>query len=164
MKYKKQLATGALALSLLVSGSTIYAASPQDLGVKNVGNYQKPSKNNLKPEGLKKENGIVGTVGALTSTGFTLSLTNMKTKVVSTMDVVSNTATTYKKDGLSATATDLLVGQKVIVSGTLDKTTNILTAKTVKIVTKAPVEKVKKEVKKEAKEGKKTLNTATKTN
>jgi hypothetical protein len=157
MKYKKQLATGALALSLLVSGSTIYAATPQDLGVKSVGNYQKQNKTNSKVVGLKKENGIVGTIESLTSTGFTVSVTNMKTKAVSAVDVVTNTTTTYKKDGLSATATDLLVGQKVIVAGTLDKTTNILTANTVKIVTKAPITKVKKEVKK-------VVNSTTKTN
>ena len=80
-----------------------------------------------------------------------------KRQVASSVDVVTNIATTYKKDGLDAIATDLLVGQKVVVSGTLDKTTNILTAKTVKIVTKAQVVKVKKEMRK-------VLNTATKTN
>ena len=158
MKYKKQLATGALALSLLVSGSTIYASNLQDLGVKNVGKtYQKPNKINPKVIDLKKGNNVIGTVEALTGTGFTVSVTNMKTKAVSSVDVVTNTMTTYKKDGINAVATDVLVGQKVIVGGTLDKTTNILTAKTVKIVTKMPVVKVKKEVKK-------VVNTTTKTN
>ena len=157
MKYKKHLATGALALSLLVSGSTIYAATPQDLGVKNVGNYQKQNKEKNKNNKEQKKHNVVGTVSALTSTGFTLNIINMKTKVASSVDVVTNIATTYKKDGLDAIATDLLVGQKVVVSGTLDKTTNILTAKTVKIVTKAQVVKVKKEMRK-------VLNTATKTN
>ncbi len=158
MKYKKQLATGALALSLLVSGSTIYAATLQDLGVKNVGNYQKQNKGKEKARlELRKQNNVVGTVGSLISTGFTVNIINRKTKVASSVDVVTNSATVYKKDGLSAIATNLLVGQKVVVSGTLDKTTNILTAKTVKIVTKAPVVKVKKEMRK-------ALNTATKTN
>ena len=144
MKYKKQLATGALALSLLVSGSTIYAATPQDLGVKNVSKtYQKANKVNPKTLGLSKQNNVVGAVEALTSTGFTVSITNMKTKAVSSVDIVTNTATTYKKDGINAVATDVLAGQKVIVGGMLDKTTNILTAKTVKIVTKAMTPKVK---------------------
>ena len=155
MKYKKQLVTGALALSLLVSGSTIYAATPQDLGVKNVGNYQKQNKVKEKVGSeLRKQNNVVGTVGSLTSTGFTINIINMKTKVASSVDVVTNSATTYKKDGLNATAKDLLVGQKVIVEGMLDKTTNILTAKTVKIATKVPVQKVKNEVKKETKNSK----------
>ncbi len=148
MKYKKHLATGALALSLLVSGSTIYAATPQDLGIKNVPKtYQKQNKTNPKTIGLNKQNGVVGVVSALTSTGFTVNVTNMKTKATSSVDVVTNATTTYKKDGLSATATDVLVGQKVIVSGTLDKTTNILTAKTVKIITKTAMLKVKKDIK-----------------
>ncbi len=148
MKYKKQLATGALALSMLVSGSTIYAATPQDLGIKNVQKtYQKQNKSDSKLNGLKKKNNVVGVVSALSSTGFTVSVTNMKTKVASSMDIVTNTNTIYKKDGLAALSTDLLVGQKVIVSGTLDKTTNILTAKVVKIVTRTPVVKVKNDVK-----------------
>jgi hypothetical protein len=41
-----------------------------------------------------------------------------------------------------------VVGQKVIVSGDLDKTTNILTAKMVKIITKAPLQKEKREERK----------------
>ena len=136
MKYKKQIATGALALSLLVSGSSVFAATPQDLGIKNVqSTYQKPNKS----KGLKKQNGTtttVGTVSALTSAGFTVNVKNLKAKTASSVDVVINTSTVYKKNGVSAMATDLLVGQKVIVVGSLDKTTNILTAKTVTIVTK----------------------------
>ena len=158
MKYKKQLATGALALSLLIGGSTIYAVSPQDLGIKNVGNYQKQNKGKEKGRlELRKQNNVVGTIGSLTSTGITVNIINMKTKVASSVDVVTNIATTYKKDGLSASVIDLSVGQKVVVLGTLDKTTNILTAKTVKIVTKAPLVKVRKEMKK-------VVNMITKTN
>ena len=101
MKYKKHLATGALALSLLVSGSTIYAATPQDLGIKNVPKtYQKQNKTNPKTIGLNKQNGVVGVVSALTSTGFTVNVTYMKTKATSSVDVVTNATTTYKKDGL----------------------------------------------------------------
>jgi len=163
MKYKKQIATSALALSFLLAGSTIYAVTPQDLGVKNVAKtYQK--QNREKNSGIKKQNGIVGTISALTSTGFTINVTNMKTKTTSSVDVVTNSATLYKKDGLAATATDILVGQKVIVAGTLDKTTNILTAKTVKIVTKAPIQKAKKELKKDIKGVVSTTNTTAKTN
>jgi hypothetical protein len=47
--------------------------------------------------------------------------------------VITTSTTTYSKNGVSAKVSDLLVGQKVIVVGTLDKTTNIITAKTVKI-------------------------------
>jgi hypothetical protein len=135
MKYKKQLATGALALSLLVGGSSVFAVTPQDLGIKNVQRiYQKQNKNKV----ILNKNNTVGTISALTSTGFTVNVTNMKNKTTSSIDVVVDTSTVYKKDGLPAKIADLAVGQKVIVSGVLDKTTNILTAKTVKIVTKNP--------------------------
>lgn len=145
MKYRKQLATGALALSLLVSGSTIYAASPQDLGIRNFQkNYQKHGKENLKT----KKQGAVGTVSDLTNSGFTLNVINLKTKVVSSVDVKTDATTLYKKDGVKAVVTDLLDGQKVIVTGALDKTANVLNAKTVKIVTKDIAPKLRKEVKK----------------
>ena len=134
MKYKKQLATGALALSLLVGGTSVYAATTQDLGIKNVhSTYQKQNKPNQAVV-LKKKNNKVGTVAALTATGFTLDVKNMKAKTTSSVDVKNDVSTVYTKDGAKATVSDLAVGQKVIASGTFDSTTNILTAKTVKIV------------------------------
>ena len=140
MKYKKQIATGALAISLLVGGSSVFAATPQDLGIKNVQSiYQKQNKNN---KNLKIKNNIVGTIGSLNSDGFTVGVKNMKTKVSSSYDVKTNTLTSYSKNGVSATFADLAVGQKVIVSGDLDKTTSIVTAKTVKMVTIPIVHKI----------------------
>ena len=140
MKYKKQIATGALAISLLVGGSSVFAATPQDLGIKNVQSiYQKQNKNN---KNLKIKNNIVGTIGSLNSDGFTVGVKNMKTKVSSSYDVKTNTLTSYIKNGVSATFADLAVGQKVIVSGDLDKTTSIVTAKTVKMVTIPIVHKI----------------------
>jgi len=133
MKYKKHFATGALAISLLVGGSSVFAATPQDLGIKSTGQvYQKQSKTlKVKVAGKSK---TVGTIGSITNTGFTLEVKNLKTKNLSSIDVATSIETTYSKNGLNATASLLSVGQKVIVVGTLDKTTNILTAKTVKIV------------------------------
>lgn len=136
MKYKKHIATGALAFSLLISGSSVFAATPQDLGIKNVqGTYQKQIKNNKNYKNKSKEKGhIVGTISAITSTGFTIEVRNMKTKVKSSIDVKTDTSTQYSKNGVTATVSDVVVGQKVVVVGALDTTTNILTAKTVKIV------------------------------
>jgi len=139
MKYKKQIATGALAISLLVGGSSVFAATPQDLGIKNVqSTYQKQSKNNknLKVKNKVKSN-VIGTIGAVNSNGFTVEIKNMKTKAVSSVDVKTDASTLYSKNGISTTVSDLVVGQKVIVAGDLDKTINIVTAKTVKIVTKS---------------------------
>ncbi len=134
---------------MLVGGSSVFAATPQDLGIKNVGKtYQRQSKD--KEKGgleMRRQNNVVGTIGSLTSSGFTLNVINMKTKIASSVDIVTNATTTYKKDGLNSSVADLLVGQKVIVAGVLDKTANILTAKTVKIITKDVTPKLNKEVK-----------------
>ena len=135
MKYKRQIATGALAISLLVGGSSVFAATPQDLGIKKVqSTYQKQNKvSKIKNTG---KSNIVGMIGVINDTGFTVEIKNLKTKVSSSVDVLTNTGTVYSKNGINATIADLIVGQKVIVTGTLDKTTNIVTAKTVRIITK----------------------------
>jgi len=132
MKYKKHIATGVLAFSLLVSGTNVFAATPQDLGIKSTDQvYQKQNKNsNVKTAGKSK---IVGTVGSINNTGFVLEIKNKKTKIVSSQDISISPTTTYSKNGIAATLSDMTVGQKVIVIGTLDKPTNILTAKNVKI-------------------------------
>jgi hypothetical protein len=137
-KYKKQIVTGALALSLLVGGSSIFAATPQDLGIKNTQQtYQKQNKGNKNSKVINKRKGnTVGTISAISDTGFTVEIKNIKTKAVSSVDVKTNTGTKYSKNGIVATTSDLAVGQKVIVIGTLDKTTNVITAKQVKIVIK----------------------------
>ncbi len=138
MKYKKQIATGALAISLLIGGSSVFAETPQDLGIKNIPpTYQKQNKNNRNLKIKNKEKSkMVGTISALTNVGFILNIKNLKNKTTSSIDVKTDTSTIYSKNGISALFSDLSVGQKIIVVGNLDKTTNILIAKTVKIVTK----------------------------
>ena len=135
-KYKKQIVTGALALSLLVGGSSIFAASPKDLGIKNPQpTYQRQNKGNknLKVVNKGKRN-IVGTISAISGVGFTVEIKNIKTKAVSSVDVKTNTGTKYSKNGIVANVADLTLGQKVVVIGALDKTTNVINAKQVKIV------------------------------
>jgi hypothetical protein len=136
MKYKKHIATGVLAFSLLISGSNVFASTPKDIGIKNVQpTYQKQNKNNknLKIKNTGKNN-TVGTISAISNTGFTVNVKNMKTKITSSVDVKTDIGTGYSKNGINAKVSDLSTGQRVIVIGDLDKTTNILTAKTVKIV------------------------------
>lgn len=137
MKYKKHIATGALAISLLVGGSSVLAMTPQDLGIKNVQSVYQRHGRNLKIKTGRNNTGrgnIVGTVSLINGVDFTVEVKNMKTKTTSSVEVKTNTLTIYSKNGIDTTASDLVVGQKVIVVGNLDKTTNILTAKTVKIV------------------------------
>ena len=135
MKYKKQIAVGALAISMLIGGSSVFAASPQDLGIKTVKTYHKQSKT-TKVIKTAKKNSVTGTITTISDTGFTVEVKNLKTKAVSSVDVKTDINTVYSKNGLSATILDLAVGQKVIITGALDKTTNIVTAKKVKIVIK----------------------------
>jgi len=134
MKYKKQLATGALAISLLVGGSSVFASTPRDLGIKKDHQiYQRQDKN----AGMKHRwrRNTVGTVASINGSSFMVEIKNRKTGVVSSAEVKTNTSTAYQKNGIDASASDLAVGQKVVVVGNLDKTTNIMTAKAVKIVT-----------------------------
>ena len=135
MKYKKQIATGALALSLFVGGSSVYA-SYKDLGIKDVQQtYQKQNKDKEKIE-YKKQQKKVGTVFSVSSNGFVIDIKNLKTKTLTPIDVKIDDSTLYKKDGLDVNFSALESGQKVIVVGDLDKTTNTLIAKKVNIITK----------------------------
>jgi Domain of unknown function (DUF5666) len=136
MKYKRQIATGALALSLLIGGSSVFAATPQDLGIKKLPPvYQKQSKNSKSVKVKSKGNSnIVGAISSINGSSFMVDIKNIKAKTTTSVDVSTNSLTTYSKNGITATVSDLAVGQKVIVVGTLDKTTNTITAKKVKIV------------------------------
>jgi len=127
MKYKKQIATSALALSLLIGGSSVFAATPQDLGIKNTHLvYQKQNKDTKRVKTRRKN--VVGIISAINSTGFIVEVKNAKTNKTSSVDVKTDIATSYRKNGVKASAIDLAVGQKVVVVGSLDKTTNIITA------------------------------------
>ena len=134
-----------MAISLLVGGSPVFATTPEDLGIKNIQSiYQKQNRNsnNVKVRNKNKKrnnNSVVGTIGAINGSGFTVNIKNLKTKTAYSADVITGASTLYKKDGTSATARELSVGQKVMVAGIVagisDKATNILTAKIVKIST-----------------------------
>ena len=137
MKYKKHIATGALALSLLVGGTSVFAATPQDLGIKKIQQtYQKQNKNNKNIPKIKSKSksNITGIVSLISDTGFTIEVKNVKAQTRGAVDIKTDASTIYSKNGVKAEASLLAVGQKVIVSGTLDKTSNILIAKQVKIV------------------------------
>ena len=136
MKYKKQIATGALAFSLLVGGSYAGAVVPQELGSKILDKiYQKQNKSS-KNFKVVQNNNAVGIISSINGLGFTLDIKNLKTKNTVSIDVKTDANTLYIKNGIKTIASDLVAGGKVIVVGTLDKTTNIITAKKVKIATK----------------------------
>lgn len=141
MKYKKHITTGALALSLLLGGSTAFAQAPQDKtnrsGLTNfeVRLHQKAKQVSRKKQ---KNNHEVGIITALTTTGFTLETKNLKTNEVTSVDVRTTSTTVYSKDGASSTALDLAPGQKVIVKGDIDPTSHVITATKINTVTKIP--------------------------
>ncbi|MCX6754260.1 MAG: hypothetical protein NTU81_00305 [Candidatus Nomurabacteria bacterium] len=130
MKYKKQITVGALALSLLVSGSSVFAATPQDLGIKVAQPTQQKHEKEIKS---KKDNTIVGVVSNVSSTGFTVDVKNKKTKTPKSFEVKTDTTTVYKKNGVISSVSDVAAGQKVTITGALDKTTSTISAKQVKI-------------------------------
>lgn len=150
MKYKKQIVTGALAFSLLIGGSSVFAATPQDLGIKNTQSTSVKQNKVNKVVKSKKGNQAVGTISAINSTGFTLEIKNLKAKTTTSMDVKTDTLTVYTKNGITATSLDLVVGQKVIVSGTIDTTTKIIAAKQVKITTSVTKINVNKKIAKKS--------------
>ncbi len=134
MKYKKHIVTGALALSLLVGGSSVFAATPQDLGIKNVQSTAKIKKTIKGAKHIKRHQ-TVGTISTITGDGFILEVKNKKTNVASSIDVKTDSMTLYSENGKDATSEMLVTGKKVIVSGAFDKATNTITAKRVKMVT-----------------------------
>jgi preprotein translocase subunit YajC len=139
MKYKRQIATGALAFSLLIGGSSsAMALTLQDQGIKNVFTQKqvKDYKNVKKTKTISTVSDMVGTVSALSNDGFTIETKNIKDGA-SSFDVHTNDSTVFSKRGKKALFTNLVLGQKVIVFGSLDGSDNILTAKKVKIFVKS---------------------------
>ncbi|MFA5934822.1 MAG: hypothetical protein WC827_02995 [Candidatus Paceibacterota bacterium] len=136
MKYKKQIATGVLTLSLLVGGSFVFAETLRDLGIKNFQfNYQKNNKDNKKVKNIKRNN-TIGIVSSINENGFILETKNIKNKEVSSIDIKTDASTIYNKNGLEAKASNLTTGQKVIITGTIDKTANTIIAQKIRIITK----------------------------
>jgi hypothetical protein len=148
MKYHKRIVTGAFALSLLVGGSSVrtYADSVSVQGGVSATSTRNGALHfkNL-ANARKKINHTVGVVTAVGATGFTFDVhhghqatsTAVAAKILS-IDVQTTGTTTIKKDGAEAALADLTVGQKVIVSGSVDSTGHMIAAKRVDIVTNSP--------------------------
>lgn len=136
MKYKRRIVTGAIALSLLV-GSPTFAASTQY----SHSNVARSAEHSARRDQFKKKaNHVVGFVTGVNGSTFTFEThkgkQNKKAEIKTlSVDVQTNANTIFKKNGGNATLADLMVGQKVIVTGPVDATSQILTAVEVKIVT-----------------------------
>ncbi len=154
MKYKKRIVTGAFALSLLVGGSSSLKTYAQSVNTETNVHATSSRGGALHFKNLKnartKIHHKVGTITAIGASGFTFEIlhghgatsTATATKILS-IDVQTSAATIFKKDGVDATFADLTNGEKVIVSGSVDATGHLITAKRVDIITKPTVGKKK---------------------
>ena len=139
MKYKKHIATGVIALSLFVTGPSVYAATSTNsdlIASSTVGSYNQGNKQNKHLSKKTRMKQLVGTISSINSAGFTAEVKSLKTGVATSIDVQTGTSTIYKKDGVISDASSLVVGQKVIVKGSKDSATNIVSATKVNVITK----------------------------
>ena len=133
MKYKKQITTSVLALSLLMVGSSAFASMPtaQDTKINQVVTKKVDAVKHIK-------NKITGTVSAVSADGtsFTVTVKNRKTNTTTSFDVQTTATTKFTKDGKLATMANVTLNTKVIVSGKIDIATNTISATKVRLVTK----------------------------
>lgn len=137
MKYKRRIVTGAIALSLLV-GTPTFATSAQHT---NSAHTNRSSEHPTRRTQFRnKANHVVGVVTGINGSVFTFETHTGKQKngvdiKTLSVDVHTNANTKFQKNGDNASLADLAVGQKVIVTGPIDATSQILTASKVKIAT-----------------------------
>ncbi|MEN9604372.1 MAG: hypothetical protein RJB39_57 [Candidatus Parcubacteria bacterium] len=137
MKYKRRIVTGAIALSLLVGGPT-FAASGGQAAAHITRSAEHASRRDQFKNIKNKANHVVGAVTGINGTVITFvtqaGKNSLGAKTVS-IDVQTNSHTTFEKNGLAATFKDIVVGQKIIVTGSIDATSQTITARKVKIAT-----------------------------
>ncbi len=137
MKYNRRILTGAIALSLLV-GAPTFAASSQHIHTHVTRSAEHASRRG--GQFKQKANHVVGTVTGVNGTVITFithagkNKTDTEAKTLS-IDVQTSADTTFQKNGVVATLADVVVGQKIIVTGPVDAASQMITASKVKIAT-----------------------------
>jgi hypothetical protein len=90
----------------------------------------------------KLANATFGTVTSISGSTITLSRMmrtgSTTTATTSTVTVETTSSTTYKKNGVADTASDLAIGQRIVAMGTKDSSGNISDATSVNIFTGTP--------------------------
>lgn len=84
-------------------------------------------------------NVAVRTISSVSGSSFVVQSKAQKWKTLGTTTAITvntDSNTTFKKDGQTATLSDVVSGQMVTVKGTKDATTGVVTAKSVNIITK----------------------------
>lgn len=133
MKYKKHIATGVLALSLLVGGSSAFAEIPVELERGSTAPLYQRQSRGFENYARIKRNNLVGNISMINNNGFTIEIKNKKTGQISSVDVITDNSTIYKKNGLDALLSDLVIGEKVIIKG--DNANNSIISSSVNIIT-----------------------------
>jgi hypothetical protein len=83
-------------------------------------------------------NGLFGTVTAINDSALTVDMMSREASSTITYTVTLSSTTTYSKDQAAATISDIAVGSKVMITGTIDATAKTVTATKVEVVTKIP--------------------------
>ena len=135
--------------------------SEQEEGSENSGQRNAEAKK----IGMRRGPGIGGTVTTINGTSFTITMKGRgkmaptSTPITYTVNTDSNTI--FMKDNTTSTISDLAIGQRIIASGTIDKTSLTVAATKISITTKPmikPVMKVNTKGKNHGKKGIAPLN------
>jgi hypothetical protein len=141
-----------LAISNLTVGETIFAngtVSGTNVTATTVSVMNNADKTRVgQPGDFRGNRGVSGNVTAVNGSSFTVQRTGrmpdekIATSTIQNVFYTVNTtgSTVFKKDGQAATLADVVQSERVMVTGTIDATTNTVTATAVNIVTKQPVE------------------------
>lgn len=129
---KKYIVIGSLVLgSLLMLGGTALADSRHNIGIFHPNPAIVGTATTIKgvvPKIEKEKKSFSGTVTAITGSVFTMLGKSKHNPVTYTVN--TDTSTVFKKDGQTATLSDLAIGQKVMVKGIKDATTNTISSVT----------------------------------
>lgn len=112
---------------------------PMGLGHKNHASTTMPVRpfpKNASSTEYIRANFTLGNVTAVNGSSFTIEDRGHKGMATTTYTVMTDSATTFKKAGQSATLSDVTVGQFVMVAGAKNSSNNAITADGVNVVTK----------------------------
>ena len=149
---KKTIISSALALTLLISGSSAFAATTEVAGTPGTTDTPAVTTTPKVTHKLKtkikapKKMAVTGVITAINGTSFTIEKRHLlKSKAAASVTVQTDATTVFSKNKATVALSDLAVGQRVIITGTVDKTTHDVVASKVRIV--VPSVKTKTKVK-----------------
>jgi hypothetical protein len=88
----------------------------------------------LKPTGEFKANRFSGQITAISGSSFTIESKGFRLKTSDSQNVNTDSKTTFTKNGVAATFADLAIGERVVVTGTLDSANKVIIATNINII------------------------------